>query len=335
MTTATLDISPATRDLYRRSLVWDAHSCLPLAPDVDVGVLDRHRRAGIDYVSINVGMDFNPVRQCIRVLAAFRDWILRHPQDYALVGTVAELEAARAAEQLAVSFDLEGTDMLEGDLAMLRLYRDLGVRQLHVAYNRDNAVGGGCHGADVPLTDFGRQVVAAVNALGIIMDCSHTGHRTSLDIMAASTKPVVFSHTCVHALQAHPRNVRDDQIDACAATGGVVGITGVGLFLGDPEAGSAAMVRHLDYIAQRVGPGHVGIGLDFNFIDRWPDRPDGFVAADWWPPGQGYGSGLRFARPEQFAEIADGLAGLGWSEDAIVGALGGNFLRVARATWPG
>ena len=83
--------------------------------------------------------------------------------------------------------------MLEGDLDMLRLYRDLGVRQMHLAYNRDNAVGGGCHGADIGLTPWGRAVVAEINRLGILMDCSHTGYRTSMDVMALSSKPVVFS----------------------------------------------------------------------------------------------------------------------------------------------
>ncbi|MEX2647957.1 MAG: membrane dipeptidase [Alphaproteobacteria bacterium] len=325
----------AARKLYAEALVWDAHSCLPLKPGIDMGVLARHRAAGIDFVSINVGMDFNPWPDCVRVLAAFRAHLQRHAEDYVLVDTAADVARAKREGRLAVAFDLEGSDMLDGDLDMLRLYRDLGVRQIHFAYNRDNAVGGGCHGADVGLTEFGRRLVAEVNALGLIMDCAHTGHRSSLKIMEISAKPVVFSHTCVHALRAHPRNVRDDQIDACAATGGVVGITGIGMFLGANRTETELVLDHIDYVAQRVGPAHVGIGLDFEFLPI-DDAPLGLVRSDWWPPqfygGQGLGP-TRFVQPEQMPEIAEGLLARGYGEGDVKGILGANFLRVATETW--
>jgi membrane dipeptidase len=324
------------RRLYDDAIVWDAHSCLPLDPTIDVGVLARHRTAGISYVSINVGMDFNPLGQCIRVLAAFRSWIAEHADAYVLAGTVAEVAAAKRAGKLAVSFDLEGSDMLEGDLGMLRLFRDLGVRQIHFAYNRDNPAAGGCHGADIGLTAFGHRLVAEVNRLGLIMDCSHTGHRSSLDIMAASSKPVVYSHTCVAALQTHPRNARDDQIDACARTGGVVGITGIGLFLGDNRIETELVARHIDYVAQRVGPAHVGFGLDFEFLPIIGDTPPGFDPKAWWPPEHYRGLGLgasRFVQPEQIRDLPEALMHLGYGDDDIRGVLGSNFMRVAQACW--
>src|SRR6188474_1564078 len=95
-------ISPRASAILQQALVWDAHSCLPLRAGVDCGDLARHRAAGIDYVSINVGMDMNPVAQITRVLATFRAWILSRPAEYALVGTAAELRAARTADKLAV-----------------------------------------------------------------------------------------------------------------------------------------------------------------------------------------------------------------------------------------
>ena len=155
-----LSPSPAerARQLYDEALVWDAHSCLPLRAGVDCGDLARHRAAGIDYVSINVGMDFNPVAQIARVMATFRAYVAARPEEYLLADTVTDVRRAKATGRLAVGFDLEGSDMLEGDLDMLLFYRDLGVRQMHLAYNRDNAVGGGCHGADIGLTAFGRKV---------------------------------------------------------------------------------------------------------------------------------------------------------------------------------
>jgi membrane dipeptidase len=331
-----LSPSPAerARQLYDEALVWDAHSCLPLRAGVDCGDLARHRAAGIDYVSINVGMDFNPVAQIVRVIATFRAYVAARPEEYLLADTVTDVRRAKATGRLAVSFDLEGSDMLEGDVDMLLFYRDLGVRQMHLAYNRDNAVGGGCHGADIGLTAFGRKVVAEINRLGILMDCSHTGYRTSMEIMAMSAKPVIFSHANPRALRDHPRNIRDDQIDACARSGGVVGINGIGIFLGDDDNRTETVVRHIDYVADRVGAAHVGIGLDFVFRRGLDEYPPGFEASLWWPPQHSYVGRSNFVEPERMPAIAEGLVQLGYAESAIRGVLGENFLRVAEATWP-
>ncbi|HSE76971.1 MAG TPA: membrane dipeptidase [Alphaproteobacteria bacterium] len=331
-----LSPSPAerARQLYDEALVWDAHSCLPLRAGVDCGDLARHRAAGIDYVSINVGMDFNPVAQIARVIATFRAYVAARPEEYLLADTVTDVRRAKATGRLAVSFDLEGSDMLEGDVDMLLFYRDLGVRQMHLAYNRDNAVGGGCHGADIGLTAFGRKVVAEINRLGILMDCSHTGYRTSMEIMAMSAKPVIFSHANPRALRDHPRNIRDDQIDACARSGGVVGINGIGIFLGDDDNRTETVVRHIDYVADRVGAEHVGIGLDFVFRRGLDEYPPGFEASLWWPPQHSYVGRSNFVEPERMPAIAEGLVQLGYAESAIRGVLGENFLRVAEATWP-
>ena len=161
------------------NIVWDAHSCLPLKRGIDITALDRHRAAGIDYVSVNVGMDFNPWPDVLRVLAYFRARIEDHPDRYRLVGTVEEVRRAKAEGVLGVSFDIEGAVMLDDDLDLLRMYAALGVRQIHFAYNRNNSVGGGCHdaedGNDCGLTPFGHQVLAEVNRLGLLMNCSQIG----------------------------------------------------------------------------------------------------------------------------------------------------------------
>ena len=211
---------------------WDAHSCLPLLSGIDMSVLRRHKKAGFDFVSINVGMDMNPIEQVMKTIAWFRHWLGQHPDEFQLADTLADVKAAKTAGKLAVAFDLEGSRMLLEDVAMVEVYRDLGVRQAHLIYNRNNTVGGGCHDEDIGLTAYGRDVVRAINRAGIMMDCSHNGERTSLDIMETSEKPVIFSHANARALIDHQRNITDRQIDACAATGGVIGINGIRLFLG-------------------------------------------------------------------------------------------------------
>jgi membrane dipeptidase len=315
-------------------IVWDSHSCLPLASGIDLGVLHRHRQAGFDYVSINVGMDMNPLDQVMKTIAWFRHWLAQHGDEFVQVERFADIAAAKASGKLAVSFDLEGSTMLLGDAAMVEVYRDLGVRQMHLVYNRNNSVGGGCHDTDSGLTAFGKEVVRAINRAGIIMDCSHNGERTSLDIIEASEKPVVFSHANARALVDHPRNISDRQIDACAATGGVIGVNGIRLFLDAKEDFAEPMARHIDYMVQRVGPDHVGLGIDISFDLGIDDHPAGEDRGYWWPLAGRYSSaGTGNAGPEVLPRIVELLRAKGYDQSAIDKICGLNFARVARETW--
>jgi membrane dipeptidase len=317
-----------------KPLVWDSHSCLPLASGIDLGVLQRHREAGFDYVSINVGMDMNPVDQVLKTIAWFRQWIAQHPDQYVQVDRFADVAAAKAAGKLAVSFDLEGSTMLLEDTAMVGFYRDLGVRQMHLVYNRNNSVGGGCHDDDQGLTQFGRDVVRAINKAGVVMDCSHNGERTSLDIIETSEKPVVFSHANARALVDHQRNISDRQIDACAASGGVIGINGIRLFLDAKEDFAVPMARHIDYMVQRVGPDHVGLGIDISFNLGIDDHPPHQDRSFWWPlSGRYSSSGTSNAGPEVLPGIVEELRKKGYDQAAIDKICGLNFARVAQQTW--
>lgn len=322
--------------LYQSAIVWDAHTCLPLECNADMSPLERHRQAGATFVSINVGMDFNPVGQVIRVIAGFRDWLSKHGEHYILAQTVDDVRRAKQEGKLAVAFDLEGSMMLEDDLAMIGLYRDLGVRQIHLAYNLNNSIAGGCHDTDRGLTDLGRAVVKEINRVGMLMDCSHSGRATALEIMEVSSKPVIFSHANVQALVDHRRNIDDERIQACAKTDGVVGVNGIGLFLGNTIE-IDAMIRHVDYLAEHIGTRHIGIGIDYAFDSKNPqhsDLPPGERAEKWWPREFGYG-GTKFGcvPPEKLPEIAEALSGRGYKDDEVIAILGGNFMRAAEATW--
>ena len=241
---------------------WDAHMCLPLHPQASFEPIDQLRTGGLNYVSINDGKDMNPVSQNLQVIAGYRATIAAHPDKYVQVNGVADIERARAGGQIGIGFDLEGAMPLLAQPEMVALYAALGVRQIHFAYNRNNAVADGCHDEVRGLTPLGKRMVAAVNAAGMLMDCSHTGRVCSLEIMATSSQPVVFSHANPLALAEHGRNITDEQIRACAATGGVVCISGVSKFLGVAEPTVADVVRHVAYVANLVGVAHVGIGLD-------------------------------------------------------------------------
>lgn len=317
---------------------WEAHACLPLHPQADFAPIDRLHAAGVNYVSINIGMDMNPVSQVMSVIAGFRATISAHPGRYILASSVEDIERAATDGKLAIGFDLEGAMPLLEQPAMVALYRDLGVRQMHLAYNRNNSVAGGCHDIEQGLTPLGHKVVAAINAAGVLMDCSHTGRRCSLDIMAASTKPVIFSHSNPLALVVHGRNVSDEQIRACATTGGVVCVSGVSIFLDSRAPTADDVAKHAAYVAGLVGVAHVGIGLDISFQQsELNDNPPGdYDPGYWWPKSAGYDRDIsRSTYPpiDSWKILGNALQRTGMTADEAALVMGGNMMRVASQVW--
>ena len=316
---------------------WDAHMCLPLHPQASFAPLDQLRAGGLNYVSINVGMDMNPLEQVLSVIAGFRATIAAHPDRYVQVHSVADIGRAQDGGQIAIGFDLEGAMPLLEQPEMVAVYAQLGVRQIHLAYNRNNSVADGCHDVSRGLTPLGRRMVEAINAAGLLMDCSHTGRRCSLEIMAASSQPVIFSHANPLALVEHGRNISDEQIRTCAATGGVVCVSGVSRFLGTLAPTAQDVARHAAYVAQLVGVAHVGIGLDNGFSQpELDDRPPGFDPAYWWPQAAGYGDGISsvvYTPIDTWPRLDAALREVGFSADDVKLVLGANMLRVASEVW--
>jgi len=321
------------RDPLRSMFVWDNHGCMPLRPADErfLPQLERYRRSHVNVVGINAGFDGVPWQNTLQMLAALRSWLRRHPQRYMMVGTAGDFVSL--GKRLGVFFDIEGGAALDGQLGMVELYRDLGVRWMLIAYNRNNALGGGCQDRDRGLTRFGRAVVAEMERVGMTVCCSHTGYRTTMDVMSAARKPVIFSHSNPLGIWRHKRNVRDSAIRACAASGGVVGINGIGTFLGANDNRPETVARHIDYVAGLVGIEHVGLGLDYVFDAQ---ELDDFVKShpEMFPASDGYAQGVCMVAPERTGEIATELAKLGYRTPELRQVMGGNFLRVAKATWP-
>ena len=315
---------------------WDAHSCVPLKADYDLATLKRHRAAGFDYVSINVGMDMTPISDVVSMIASFREQIARSP-DFIAARSVEDVRSAAEQGKLAVGFDLEGAKPLLANPSTVALYAELGVRQVLLAYNRANEAAGGCYEAGAPLTELGAAFVRACEAAGIVVDCSHMNEETAMGIMAIAQKPVVFSHANARVLNGNLRNITDGMIDACAGLDGVIGVNGISAFLPGGEAEADAMVRVVDYLAARVGTRHVGIGLDYVYDMELEDMPEGEDPAYWFPPQFGYDEGfyksLDFVSPEAAGSLSARLAERGYGDVDIAAIMGGNFLRIAELCW--
>ena len=227
-------------------------------------------------------------------------------------------------------------------LDLVQVYYDLGVRHMLFAYNRNNLAGGGCHDEDTGLTDFGRVVIDEMNRVGMVIDCSHSAYTTTMEAMQRSTAPVIFSHSNALALADHGRNIRDDQIRACADGGGVIGINGLSLFLGDDgKAKAETAARHVAYIADLVGHEHVGISLDFDPPIENGDGSESSNSAgdaieedpEYWPPEAGYDRPIDFLPLNSLPGVCDELFHLGFTEPELAGILGGNFRRIAERVW--
>ena len=315
--------------IHDQSLIWDAHACFPLKPNADLSELKRYKDSGVNFVSLNIGMDMDPFENIIHVLACYRKHIAAHPGDFVLALAVDDILKAKEAGKLAIAFDLEGSEPLREDLNLISFFYDLGVRQMLLAYNRDNRASGGCMEGKIGLTDFGEKVIREMNHVGMIVDVSHMGYLATMDAFDTSIAPVIFSHSNPTGLRKHARNISDEQIKACAKTGGVIGINGIGDFLGGTS--SEIMVENIEYVTNLVGPEHVGIGLDYvvdkqELADYIEGHPEVF-------PSDRFNEYLAFVEPEQFPDFTELLYKKGYSEQTIKGILGGNFLRVAEKVW--
>jgi membrane dipeptidase len=329
----TWDISEHARKLHSDALVWDAHAGFAYAPDQDLQDLVRWHDSGVDFLSVNVGFDVPPWSTlAIEALSSYRRQLREDPARFLVASTVDDVLRAKEEGKLAVAFDLEGMDALNGDVGMVEIFYELGVRQMLFAYNRNNLAGGGCHDEDVGLTDFGRAVVKEMNRLGMVVDCTHCSYKTSMEAIRVSSSPVIFSHSNARAIRDHERNIVDEQIKACAASGGVIGVTGVGLFIGPDGAKLDDLVRHIDYMVELAGPRHVGIGLDSVF--RVSSLNQLFKdQALYWPARQYPEAGTDFVFPEAFPRLTQALLNRGYDEEDVRGILGENFLRLARSIW--
>lgn len=313
-------------------MLWDQHACVELVEHADLAELGRYRPAGGGLVSLNVGYAPHGPELTASLLRSFRAQVERI-DGVALAATVDDVDRIAAAGDTAVVFDLEDCAPLGGDLdAVARLVAQ-GVRTLAPTYNHANAAGGGCLDAvDDGLTAWGRDLVAEMNVRGMVPDGSHVGARTSLDLCAVSTRPVVFSHSNLRAVWEHPRNITDDQARAAADTGGVIGITGVGIFLGPNTPTLEAMVRHLEQAVEVVGIAHVGVSTDFSFdwltfrdvLATSPELYDASYTA--WGP-------VEWMPPETLLGLGAALGARGWTTTDVAAVLGGNFRRVALESW--
>lgn len=307
---------------------------MPLrADDSYLPQLERYRRAGVTVVSLNVGFAKIPWTEHLRVLSFMRQWITRQPDAYRLIATAGDVDVCKREGKLGIVFDVEGMCPVEDNLSLVQTFYELGVRWMLIAYNHGNAAGGGCLDSEDPgLSAVGRAIIDEMARVGMVLCLSHTGARTAAEALDYARTPVIFSHSNPYGDAPQPRNVSDDLIRTCARKGGVVGLSGIGPFLGVNTRLVDKLLTQLRYVIDLVGASHVGLSLDYVF-DR--AELDNFVRHNptLFPLGLDASGGMRMVEPEAIGEIAEGLARDNLTDEQIRGVLGHNWLRIATEVW--
>ena len=227
-------------------------------------------------------------------------------------------------------------------LNLIGVFFRLGVRMMHLTYNRRNLFGDGCaESANGGLSDFGKEAVWEMNRVGVIPDAAHSGQKTTYDAAKISRKPLVVSHSAAGALSTHYRAKSDEVIQAVKESGGYIGICGHPPFL-QGSMDLNAMLDHIEYVARKFGVDHVAIGTDNGFqlaaVETGCDIPAyrPILEQFWTPPGAGY----ELMSEAQYDSVnwlnwplyTVGLVQRGFTDDEIRRIIGGNVLRVITET---
>ena len=332
--------------VVRESLVIDMLA--PLKLDFDPAFFDRpfgprdladFRASGITGFHHSVGLGGpDAKRQALEYLASYQGWVGRQPNDFTLVGSVSDLDRAKVEGKAAIIMGIQNAEHFEKPEDVRDFYR-MGLRCSQLTYNSQNLVGSGSTDrADGGVSDFGEAIIKEMNKVGMLVDTSHCGEKTTIDAIEISPKAIAITHSNCRALNPHPRNKSDEVIKKLAAKGGVMGITGVRMFIKDRDPTTVSdMADHVEHVARLVGIEHVGIGsdADLNGYDDMP--PDQYKALK-----ASYKSSYAFRdkididgfdHPRKVFDLAEELVRRGYSNANISLVLGGNFRRLLAATW--
>ncbi len=326
-----------------------------LSADPDEPLSDAHvrdtRESGLTCVHVTVlPVGTTPpdaaFAQAVRGLSQIQREIDAHPDAFARVLTVADIQAAKQNGRTGLLCGFQDGVAFETELSRLEDFHRLGIRVIQPTYNRRNLLGDGClEPANAGLSRAGVEAIERMNALGILVDLSHCGRQTAADAIRLSKRPVAFTHTGCDAVAAHPRNRTDAELRAVADKGGVSGVYFMPYLAGGRQPTGADVVRHLEHMIRVAGEEHVSIGtdgtisaaiLDQAYKDAFARNVRSRAAAGIGAPGEtetGYLFADDLNTPRRLQTLADMLAARGHSDARIEKILGRNLLRVFGAAW--
>jgi membrane dipeptidase len=336
--------------LVQESVVVDMLGLLSLGPNGEKWMrnpdsftaadLQRFRDSGITVFHPASGTGGPDVyEETFWFLSAFNGFIAAHTDAFARIDSVDDFARAKAAKKIGLILGVQNSEHFR-TLKDVDQFYALGQRISQLTYNTRNMYGNGStERRDEGLSDSGIALVAKMNSVGMAVDVSHCGDRTSLDAFEASKRPVLITHSNARALNpAHPRCKPDEVIRACGKAGSVMGITGVRNFVKDREPTTIEdVINHVDYVAKMIGVEHVGIGSDID-LDGYDDMPpDQYKKLK-----ESYKGSYAFRdkidiegldHPKRMFDFTEALIRRKYADADITGILGGNAMRVLAQAW--
>jgi len=301
---------------------------------------EKFRKSGINVIHPAIGLGgpnaFDSATQFFGALNAF---LAGNDERFMRIDSPGDFARVKASKKVAVILGLQNAEHFRRPADVDAFY-GIGQRVAQLTYNSRNLIGNGStERRDEGISDFGVAIVERMNRVGMAVDVSHCGDRTTLDAFEISKRPVLITHSnCRELVPGHPRCKTDDAIRAMGKAGSVMGITGVRMFVRDREPTTIEHVLdHFDHVVKLTGPEHVGVGSDID-LDGYDDMP----------PDQnrqlraGYKGSYGFREkidiegldhPQRMFDLTEGLIRRKYTDVQIEGILGGNFRRVLTEVW--
>lgn len=326
-------------ELHRQSIVIDAVSPLLQHPKY----LDYYIRGGVTAVCPTIAVH----EHANVALARIGEWhrIARERSDVIVVRTTADIVRAKKEGAIGIIPHFQNIGPLEGNLDLVDGFAAAGVKVIQIAYNERGLAGDGCEEpSDAGLSRFGRALIERLEAANVVVDCSHTGLRTTKDAIAAATRPIVISHANSLELKQSPRNVDDEILKALANKGGLIGAVAFPPFISATVPPTVdEFVAQIKYMVNVAGEDHVGLGLDY-YDGNHPFSTDeaameiymremnsGRWSSAYPPPPWKFPQ--EMATPDMLPGLTEALAKNGVPHTVIEKVLGANWMRVYRDIW--
>ncbi|REJ79557.1 MAG: dipeptidase [Acidobacteria bacterium] len=298
------------------------------------------RESGINVMHPAIGLGGgNAYETALSFFAMWNGFIANHDDKLIRIDSPGDLNRVKRSGMLGVLLGLQNSQHFRRP-SDVDTFHALGQRVSQLTYNSRNLIGNGAtERTDGGISDFGLAVIERMNKVGMAIDVSHCGDKTTLDAFELSKKPVLITHSNCRALvEGHPRTKTDEAVKALAKSGGVMGITGVRMFVKVDEPTTIEhCLDHFDHVRHLIGSEHLGVGSDIDLYgyDKMPPELNKQLRA-------GYKGSYGFREkidiegldhPKRMYDLTEGLIRRKYSDDEIEGVLGGNFKRVLSEIW--
>ncbi len=302
--------------------------------------LQPYKDSGINIFHIAIGLGGpEAYEKTLKLFAAWNGFIANHDEHFMRIDSAADLERVKRSGKIGILLGLQNSDQFRIP-EDVDFFRGLGQRVSQLTYNARNLIGNGStERRDEGISDFGIAIIERMNKVGMAVDVSHCGDRTTLDAFEISRKPVLITHSNCRALvPGHPRVKTDEAIKKVGETGSVMGITGVRMFVKvDEPTTTENVLDHYDHVARLIGPEHLGVGSDMDLYgyDAMPAELNKQLRAS-YKGSYGFREKIDIEglnHPKRMFDLTEGLIRRKYNDGEIQGILGGNFKRVLAQSW--